>query len=178
MTCIRAILYLGLGVGSILTGCIDEPSTERDRQEEGSGGGLSISNGEAGTERAGEEGDDVGGEPSDRDTSGSDSAGDDMDTTSGDDQSDRSGSEAGDELGGVMSGGGVAGEEAGESLGGEDTPIDADRGPGCQAYCDQLTECFIPECPGSELFFNDEVCDQWCGGGAGRPIGCVRRARV
>ena len=60
--------------------------------------------------------------------------------------------------------GGDRGEAVAGSSGGEEAPINPERGPGCQAYCDHLTECLVPACPGLDLFFNDEVCDSWCGG--------------
>ena len=41
----------------------------------------------------------------------------------------------------------------------EDVRVDDDddeqpeRSVACQQYCDRISECFVPECPGIELFF-------------------------
>ena len=152
-----------------LTGCINENqevTQDGSRSGDEVDGTLQGERGDDPYEDAGDNaGDDVGGDTGD--DSGDDAS---ENLINGDDQS---GGAIADEVAGndLETQSGEMASESGEQggagtspSGGEDAAINPDRGPGCQAYCDRLSECLVPECPGLDLFFNDVVCDPWCGG--------------
>ena len=148
------LLYILISISLITLGCVKENRVATESESGQGDSDASMTNGE---NNGGTAGDGAGGE-----------AGDGGDTASGgqggDTNAGGNANMAGNSnTGGTQSNGGSAGEGPGTS--------NPDRGPGCQSYCDRINDCLVPECPGLDSFFNDDACDEWCGGGSDSQLG-------
>lgn len=146
-----SLFYILVLISLTTTGCVKENrvATESDP----SGADASMTNGESNGGNAGETMAGAGGEAGEGGTNEGGEA--------GEGGTNEGGSGGGTNEGGNQNEGGEAGS----------TSTNPNRGPGCQSYCDRINDCLVPACPGLDSFFDDEVCDEWCGGGSDFQLG-------
>ena len=153
MNFIRILACLSL----CLFGCVKENRVAADGDDDGgSSGGAATSSGQNEGGSSGDGDDTVGSSGGDDSVEGG-TAG--VASVGGG----TTGGESGDssnEAGATGNAGSGANEAGSSGEGGREPP--QGRGQGCQNYCDRIEACLLPECNGLGVWFNDDVCDDWC----------------